>query len=126
MIYWVARIDFERLELDWATAVENEEEDKNKPTPRPADQLHRPLSLFSGRQAPSGATFYLFSWRAECEGLSAALGRLRHVARPEHPSLHLLHGLQPACACRGAVFAAVRRQRRGVLRSAEALRNARA
>ena len=44
---------------------------------------------FFGSQAPTCATFYLFSWRAESEGLSAALGRLRHTARPERPSLPL-------------------------------------
>ena len=85
-----------------------------------AARLHWPLRLFFGRQAPTGATFY----RAECEGLSAALGRLRHVAGPERPCLHLPRGVQPASACRSAVLAAVRRPWRGVLTSAAALRSA--
>jgi len=42
--------------------------------------------------------FYLFSWQAECEGLNAALRRLRNMARPESPSLQLPRGLQPACS----------------------------
>ena len=93
-------------------------------------------------------------WGAECESLVALIGRLSRAPRPERPSSHPPRGLQPdstgccafflavrrlqarlctcfrgepsATACRSAVFAAVRRHRRGVLRSAEALRNERA
>jgi len=85
-----------------------------------AARLHWPLRLFFGRQAPTGATFY----RAECEGLSAALGRLGQATRPERPNLHLHRGLQPASACRSAVFVAVRRPQRRFLTSAAALRSA--
>ena len=69
--------------------------------------------------APTGATFYLFSRRAQCEGLSATLGRLRHAARPERPSLHLYWGLQPASVRR-------RRPRFGVWPIPAAVRIARA
>ena len=45
----------------------------------------------------------------QCEGLRAALGLLRHVARPERPSFHPPRGLQRVSADRCAVLAAVRR-----------------
>jgi len=81
--------------------------------PRPEAQLHRLLHLF----------LIVFVASAE-RGPERRAGAPGHATRPERPSSHLPQGLQPASACRGAVFVAVRRPRRGVLPGAAALRSA--